>query len=112
MSAILTVPTLELLRIWSELEQAYHNEHGYGGDTAEIYAYRLQRRNPIRENARDEYREKAEEEAGAEAADVLYDICALFAAERECEIEIDGYALSAWMGPLVHRAHVRVIPNP
>jgi hypothetical protein len=29
------------LLVWSELTAAYYGENKYGGDTAEIYAYRL-----------------------------------------------------------------------
>ena len=31
----------EMFRIWAELEEAKRGENGFGGDTAEIYAYRL-----------------------------------------------------------------------
>jgi hypothetical protein len=40
---MINLPIVELLALWSELEAAYYGENGFGGDTAEIYAYRLQR---------------------------------------------------------------------
>ncbi len=83
MSALLRLPTLELLSLWSELEQCYHNEHGYGGDTAEIYAYRLQRHNPTRQHGREGSARKAEAEASSEAYQILRAVLDLFAEQRE-----------------------------
>ena len=39
----------QALSIWSDLEQAYHGTHGYGGDVAEIYLSRLMPRSPMAE---------------------------------------------------------------
>lgn len=40
------VSMIQALSVWSELEQAYYGDNGFGGDTAEIYAYRLARQTP------------------------------------------------------------------
>lgn len=114
MSALLRLPTLELLSLWSELEQCYHNEHGFGGDTAEIYAYRLQRHNPSRQAYRDgsSSAKAAEAEAAAEAYQILRATLDLFEEQRGCVIEVDGCQLSLWTcWDFIHRVRVRVTPN-
>lgn len=37
---------LQALGIWDDLLEAYHGVNRYGGDTAEIYGYRLSERCP------------------------------------------------------------------
>ena len=32
---------VQALEIWSDLESAYYGENSFGGDTAELYAYRF-----------------------------------------------------------------------
>ncbi|MFI5297359.1 MAG: hypothetical protein ACHREM_04615 [Polyangiales bacterium] len=36
----------QTLGIWSELDDAYYGKHSYGGDTVELYAYRLMPNDP------------------------------------------------------------------
>lgn len=56
----------QALSIWSELEQAYYGDNAYGGDTAEIYAYRLQPADP--KMWLKEFRKEAWERLGHQAA--------------------------------------------
>jgi hypothetical protein len=39
--ALATLSLSTILSIWTDLEEARAGQHGYGGDTAEIYVYRL-----------------------------------------------------------------------
>jgi len=41
----------QALGIWSELEAAFYSKNNFGGDTVEIYAYRLMPRCPTAEKA-------------------------------------------------------------
>ena len=41
MTMLIRVPPLELATLWGELVEAYHGVNGFGGNTAEIYAYRF-----------------------------------------------------------------------
>ncbi len=41
-----TISMDQALDVWSELEAAYYGKNGFGGDTAEIYVYRLMQGSP------------------------------------------------------------------
>lgn len=43
---LLQVNIFELMLLWGELVAAYYGVNGFGGDVAEIYAYRFQAYNP------------------------------------------------------------------
>jgi len=43
---MLNLPLGELLDVWSELVLALCGQNEFGGDVAELYAHRFQRRNP------------------------------------------------------------------
>lgn len=43
----------QLIDIWEELKDAYHNSANYGGDVAEIYAYRLMTHKPCLMHSQD-----------------------------------------------------------
>lgn len=105
----------DALLLWSELEQALHGTHGFGTDTAEIYAFRVVRANPsaaLRDTDTKLGRE-AQADYAAEVGQNLSAILALFAETRECLIEVDGRPFDPKVGvePFVHRTHVRVIPK-
>ena len=106
MKALLDLPLMELLRLWSELEQCYHGKNGYGGDTAEIYAYRLMRNNPLSQHPRAE--EEARREDAKQAGMILYDLLHLFARERHCSIKVNGGGLACLKDGFDHRVHVQV----
>lgn len=38
---LLEISPLDLMALWGELVEAYHGVNGFGGDTAELYAYRF-----------------------------------------------------------------------
>lgn len=86
------VPLIELMGIWGELVECYHGVNGFGGDTAEIYAYRLCASSPSAANNDERRREDA-----VKARDALVDLCETF--EREwsgVRVLIQDRAPQAW----------------
>ena len=103
---IFDTPISGLLDLWGALVEAYHGVHGYGGDTAEVYAYTLQPRSPQAELApagSDLYRTAI---AGREviAQGALDAILHRFQERYPCRVHVDG-------GP-GHRWHIRVERTP
>ncbi len=96
----------QALGIWSDLWQAYYGENGYGGDTAEIYAYRLIGRSPLLTVSNDE---ELLREIGWEAYKNLQSFLTKFHQEVDCEIKVDDIPLHKWYEPLIHRCHVQIL---
>ncbi len=98
----------QALAIWSELWRAYHGENGYGGDTAEIYAFTLMPHTPTLEAPG--FKE-TKQEVGLQTAKSLYTLLVKFQKEQKCKIEIDGKPLGKWFTQIafLHRCHVKVI---
>lgn len=118
--SIANIPISELLRLWSELDDAYRGFNGFGGNTAQLYAFRFTRQSPLAESARELKRGQQElppiyaealQSEEREAAHALYDLLDRFSNERECRIEVDGREFGEWLleTPFGHRARVRVI---
>lgn len=109
------ISILQALDVWSDLEQAYYGDNKYGGDTAEIYAYRLMQHSPAATIFDGEIAERHRSEVALNAASALVELCLLFQRERECEIEIDTVSVPDWWqargrrGKYDHRCHVKVI---
>lgn len=104
------ISMIQALDVWSELEQAYYGDASYGSDTAEIYAYKLQRFNPKFMHDGN-WREEAVITEGFAAAKALYGLLDRFCEVRNCEAEIDGFPLGSWFleRPFVHRCHVKIV---
>lgn len=98
---------LQLIDIWSELEDAWNKRNGYGTDTAEIYVYKLAVCPPTYWLSKDE---KSEREVGAEAAKNLYSILKIFQEKRSCQITINDKPFGDWLltEPLYYRCYIRV----
>jgi hypothetical protein len=112
---ITTISINELLKLWGELVECYYGVHGYGGDKAEIYAYRLQQYSPRAHIHRDQ---QAQQECANMAAGALVALCQSFEAEYNCRIEIDDMSLNSWLAmsqiggaPFNHRAYIVVEPR-
>lgn len=87
--SLTTLSLLQALHVWSALEQAYHSNHPFGGDTAEIYAFRLHSHDPRLVEDTSEispWTRTAQERQGENAATALLEICRLFEAERNCQV--------------------------
>lgn len=109
MSGDLTIN--QALGVWSDLEQAYFGQNGFGGDTAEIYAYRLQPYNPFAHAFSEGvgYGDKAKQEQAVIAGSNLFFLLRTFAKMRDVYIEVDGEDPETLLYGLVHRCHVKVI---
>lgn len=109
----------QVLSVWTDLMHAYYGEAAYGSDTAEIYAYRLQRYDPLAHSplrsAPGELSEDAKAELhliGVEAAQTMRDIVHLFTQELDCFATIDNLDCDTWqarIGSFDHRCHVKII---
>ena len=98
------------MTVWGELIEAYHGVNGFGGDTAEIYAYRLQGYSP---HAHDHRNEKKLSMQARKAASALVAICCEFMRHYEAQLTIDGLDKDRWyaensFGRFNHRAHVKI----
>lgn len=114
MNALLRIAPLELLSLWEDLLEAEHGTNGFGGDTAEIYAYRMgthgiyyyeMLRRP------DGLQHPEVVKADLESALVLYELLCLFQDRRQVDIEVDGVRLAAELASqrFGHRVHVCVL---
>jgi hypothetical protein len=105
----------QLVRLWSQLEQAYYGDNGYGSDTAEIYAYTLHEHSPslMHQDATEGgllYENQQEMYKNAEES--LVSVLKWFEKQRNCNILVNGLSISEWkrtIGNFSHRVHVQVI---
>jgi hypothetical protein len=104
----------QVLSIWSELWQAYYGKNGFGGDTAEIYAYRLMPYSPSLHMTGETFKE-SNDELRINAVNSLVTLCNKFAKDNDCTIKIDNLPSDRWISVIGrefdHRCHVKVIHN-
>lgn len=121
--SILDISTNQLLDLWAELIEAYHGVNKFGGNTAEIYAYSIMRRDPTADLARASGRAMAKDVLDQErrAKLDLIAVLRLFKSKYECTCRVevgredDGLSLDDWelsSDQFHHRTHVRVFPVP
>ncbi len=127
-----SMSTKQTLDVWHELELALQGKNGFGGDTAEIYAYRLTPSNPslegngiynALENPRSYSHEEAIEYVNQTRRD-LCDLCRYFEKTTESSVQmvlsrfpLNTISLDAWEASgndmlFVHRVHLQVTPPP
>lgn len=102
---------VQALSIWSELEAAYYGKNGFGGDTAEIYAYRLMPMSPSFD-----HRVEVRDEFNAQATRSLIALVEHFEETHECAVYVvlvDGYervrkCLKQEGRSFEHRIHLHV----
>jgi hypothetical protein len=102
----------QALSIWSELWQAYYSKNGFGGDTAEIYAYRLMPYHPVLDFPNAQCFNSSHIEYFNEAKHSLVELLYLFQKDANCDIEVDNQLLGDWTnnGEIFnHRCHVRIM---
>ena len=110
------VSPLSKLHLWSEFEQAYFGANGFGGNVAEIYAYRLIPRGhtyaPPGPNRTGMFAED-NEQMDRDSAIALYELLVLFKEHRDCHIRIYDRALGPWLKKQMfdHRVHVEIKPK-
>jgi hypothetical protein len=106
--SVTMLSTYEAMRLWGELVEAAHGVNTFGGDTAELYAYRFSTDSPAATlGVGDAVRTQAIERGAA-----LYDLLSMFAMAYTRRVEVDGERLTRAMRtrPFVHRVHVKVGP--
>jgi len=105
---MLRCSTAQAIEVWMELEDALREENGFGGNTAEIYAYRLMEHRPSLA-VTSSMGHEARAEAAALASKNLKTILMFFAECRRASVWIDDVPLKKWnCAPNDHRWHVRV----
>jgi hypothetical protein len=108
---MLRCSTAQVLDVWMDLEDALRGENGFGGNTAEIYSYRLTEHRPSL-TASGAIGDEARSEAAAIASKNLKAILEHFTEYRHASIWVDGVQLKKWgCAPNDHRWHVRVEEN-
>lgn len=116
-TALLEIPMIEVVKIYSELVEAYHGVNGFGSDTAEIYYYRLMRYNPAAVNGCGDMQREAVLEVNGNAINALRLIVEMFCEHYRCAVEIDGRKLMDWYYEIMvnpeslHRCHIRIITD-
>ena len=97
----------EAMSLWAELVEAYHGVNGFGGDTAELYAYRFGHYAPGHDVGfmAERYARRTAETLGA-----LLD---RFVDAYDVGILIDGvdYLRGTTPPAFDHRVHVMVVPR-
>ena len=106
---MLTCSFTEAFKIWEDLVLAYNGINRFGGDTAEIYSYRLEQYSPLahtHDNKEDQYK------VSLEAIYSLIELLIEFKKTHECDIKVDGIDLKKWNKNLKknmrHRYHVKI----
>jgi hypothetical protein len=100
--ALLALPIDEILRLWTDLEEAR-----LGSNTAEIYAFRLHGRKLEFEAERDPQAANARDQ---QAASALFDLLLLFRSHHPgVQVFVDGVDSIAAIRPTPHRWHIRIV---
>jgi hypothetical protein len=89
----------QILKLWSELEDCYHNSNGFGGNVAEIYAYTLRQESPAHIHLRTSmpdcgvsseiYGDDIIQE-NLDTGSALVHFCKKFAKDKKCSVFIEG----------------------
>jgi hypothetical protein len=92
----------QALSIWEDLWQAYYNDNRFGGDVAEIYAYRLMPYNPTYhspgsvEFCKTDTFKMAEREVCDRAKESLVALLKKFVIENKCRITVNDREVDDW----------------
>ena len=113
---LLTVSPIEMMKLWGDLVECYHDVNQYGGNVAEIYAYRFMSFNPTIHSEglkpENKFRIEKEVEIVSLAANALASICEEFSRNFDCIVTINDLAIAIWLCESrrtpFHRAHVCV----
>jgi len=91
----------QVLEIWDELRDCLEGSNGYGGDTAEIYAYRLTKHHIPRPLGAEGYGDDVEDQIAASLTNLLRHFCL----QHNCTAEIECSGVP-------HYSQVRIMPRP
>ncbi len=111
--SVLNIPMIEVLKVWGELVECLHGANGYGGDTAELYAYRFAGDSPSRRLLDKSVRGEADAAAALEARQALHSLLSIFEGVYGARCTVNGMSLMLWHSmknkePFDHRVHVKV----
>lgn len=114
--SLTNVSLKQFLDVWVELEKALHGENSFGGDTAEIYAYRLMPHSPSFAHANPTGMVlETKQEIQREAAEALAAIAKEFEQRYSVEILIDEETVDDWVEfhaeSFGHRCLVQVLSH-
>lgn len=107
----------QAMLVFGELIECYYGDHKYGGDSAEIYAYRLAIATPTVSTALSAAAAHATQSGmylnalqdfGNEAAANLGGICKLFSEAYDAEVSVNGKNVSDGVDSFTHRVIVTV----
>ena len=107
----------QAMLVFGELVQCYYGEHKFGGDTAEIYAYRLATGTPtvatalsaaVAQLTQSAMYLDALQEFGGEAAANLCGICKVFSEAYDANVSVNGKDVVDGVDPFTHRVVVTV----
>lgn len=98
-TSMMTASMPQALKLWSELWRAYYQRNGFGGDTAEVYAFTLL-----------PYFTVWDTERAEEASSNLRSLLVEFKEQSRAIIEVDGkdFTPSTPIPPERHRWHIKV----
>lgn len=104
----ITLP--ELLALWDELRDAEAGTNRWGGDTAELYAFRFGRHCPQLDIGGFDPNSKFRMEDALGRSKALYELLDHYAKTRGARIRVNGRLYGKWIlkEPFVHRCHVQV----
>ena len=102
---MLSMSIIEMLKVWSELDDCKYKSNKYGKDTCELYFYRFITATPSTFTES----EFAEEDF-LEASKNLYEILSLYKSMNHCVIKINDNLVGKWLlkEPFRYRVHVTI----
>jgi len=106
----------QALDVYGDLIDALNGEHGFGGNVAEIYVFRVMPNSPTY-SMHNEGKIWDEDNRLMEkrVAEDFHSLCHIFAKKHEASINIDGVDMNEWISKIrtgefrfYHRVHVKV----
>ena len=104
----------QAIDVYEELIEALHGTNGFGGDTAEIYVFRLLPNNPGYDS-NSSYFEEEKKMVEKKAAEQFHTLCHIFSKKHNVDILIGGINYNDWISKIRteelmfrHRIHVTV----
>lgn len=103
MVAVMRMSAQDMGEVWAELALAHCGQNGFGGDVAELYAYRFGQR----------VGQRLKFDDLIAAAEAMHDVLASFSEAFRCTVYVEGRPLGPWLRklPFEHRVCVQVVPK-
>lgn len=109
----------QALDVYDDLIEALHGKHGFGGDVAEIYTFRIMPFSPTYSMHNEgKMWDSDNRMIEKRAAEDFHSLCHIFAKKHDASISIDDIELNEWINKIrieeirfFHRVHVKVLKN-